>query len=46
MFIRQYKSISHGYCPDCLEKTMRQLDLKNTDTSSQQVSTDACEITN
>ena len=28
-FIHQYKSLSHGYCPECFEKTMQQLQLKN-----------------
>ena len=28
-FIHQYKSLSHGYCPECFEKTMQQLQRKN-----------------
>jgi hypothetical protein len=28
-FIHQYKSLSHGYCPECFEKTMKQLQRKN-----------------
>ena len=28
-FIHQYKSLSHGYCPECFEKTMKQLQRRN-----------------
>ena len=28
-FIHQYKSLSHGYCPECFEKTMKKLQRQN-----------------
>ena len=43
-FINRYKTLSHGYCPECFEKTMRELDIKNTDKQELQGAAVSCEI--
>lgn len=45
-FIQQYKSLSHGYCPECFEKTMRELDRKNSTRQDRKMSTMACDLPN
>lgn len=46
VFIQQYKSLSHGYCPECFEKTMRNLKGKNADQRTRQWQSAASDLPN
>jgi hypothetical protein len=46
IFVQQYKSLSHGYCPECFAKTMRELELKTATRQGRSMRKKACDLQN